>query len=121
MSTSASLIQNFGNEGVCIARKEWGIFAIMDKQLSLFKKWLQDNKLVHVEIVQRKIGRKGFFGRFVSIEEDKKLIVFYDVDQKQVLSFQLNMQSLLAFPDSHLEKAFHSCFGSYNHLSGLLK
>lgn len=62
----------------------------MDEQLSLFKKWLQNNTLVHVEIVYRKVGRKGVFGRFISIDEKKGLVVFYDVDQKQVLSFMLN-------------------------------
>lgn len=63
---------------------------IMDKQLTLFKKWLHNNTLVHVEIVYRKVGRKGVFGRFISIDEAKGLVVFYDVDQKQVLSFMLN-------------------------------
>ncbi|MFA8439424.1 hypothetical protein [Pueribacillus sp. YX66] len=62
----------------------------MNEQLSLFKKWHEENTLVHVEIVIQKVGRKGIFGRLISIDEEKESIVLYDVDQKEVLSFMLN-------------------------------
>lgn len=62
----------------------------MDEQLSLFKKWHQENTLVYVEIVIKKVGRKGIFGRLIRVDEEKESVVLYDVDQKEVLSFTLN-------------------------------
>lgn len=64
-------------------------FLIMDEQLSLFKKWHQENTLVYVELLIKKKGRKGIFGRILRIDEENQSVLLYDVDQKKVLDFKM--------------------------------
>ena len=62
----------------------------MEEQLSLFKSWITDQKLLFVEIIFQKEGKKELFVRLLKYDELKKTLLLYDVDQKQVLSIKIN-------------------------------
>lgn len=62
----------------------------MEEQLSLFKNWITDQKLLFVEIIFQKEGKKELFVRLLKYDELKKTLLLYDVDQKQVLSIKIN-------------------------------
>lgn len=62
----------------------------MDEQLSLLKKWMKENTLLHVEVVLRKRGRKKIYGRLINVDKEKEMVVLYDDDQKKVYSYKLN-------------------------------
>lgn len=63
----------------------------MDKQYALFQSWIENNTLLYVEMLIRKVGRKTVFGRLISVNEKEESILLYDVDnKKQVLSIKIN-------------------------------
>lgn len=62
----------------------------MDEQFSLFKNWMNDQKLLYVEVIFQKERRKQLFVRLLKYDELSQTLLLYDVDQKKVLSVKLN-------------------------------
>ena len=57
---------------------------------SLFQKWQQENKLLHVEYLMIKKGKFSFSGRLIQFHPDTQTVIFYNDDTKSVVSLHLN-------------------------------
>jgi hypothetical protein len=69
---------------------EKGSFTAVDKQLLLFQNWINEQKLLHVEILLRKKGKQSLSVRMLKYDSHLKTLLLYDVDRKEVLSIDIH-------------------------------
>lgn len=62
----------------------------MEEQFYLFENWIKEEKLLYVEVIVQKKGRKVVFGRLLKLDAQARTMLIYDVDQKEVLSVMMN-------------------------------
>ncbi|WP_100404942.1 LSm family protein [Bacillus solitudinis] len=62
----------------------------MEKQIKQFQDWIKTNRLIRVVSIESQMGRKTIIGRLLLFDPDRRTLLVYDDDQKEVINLQLN-------------------------------
>ena len=62
----------------------------MESFIEEIKNWIKENRLVHIEVVLKKIGRKTVIGRIIQFNRKDNSLLIYADDQKEIKHIMIN-------------------------------
>ena len=61
----------------------------MERIIKMLNVWMEENRLLHVTVVVKKIGRRIFYGRILHFSLENQSVLFYNEDEASTESYLL--------------------------------